>query len=134
MLVTQLCPTLCNPMDCSPPPGDLPDPGIELKSPAFPALAERFFTISTTIAQAKLLNLNNSIVVFDWLFINWAVSIKGFPLIFKKVSYHFMENRWGNNGNGHILYFLGLQNHSSKMTASMKLKDTCFLEEKLWQT
>ena len=54
--VAQSCPTLCNPMDCSlpvssvhgifhagilrlpfPPPGDLPDPGIELKSPALQA-------------------------------------------------------------------------------------------------
>ena len=54
----------CNPMDCStpsssvygisqakywsglpfPPPGDLPDPGIELMSLASPALAGRFFT------------------------------------------------------------------------------------------
>ena len=48
--------TLCNPLDCSlpgssvhqilpfPPLGDLPDPGIETTSPAFPALAGRFFT------------------------------------------------------------------------------------------
>ena len=54
----QLCPTLCNPMDCSlpgssvhgilqarilewlscSPPGDLSDPGIEPTSPAAPAL------------------------------------------------------------------------------------------------
>ena len=61
-LVTKSCPTLCNPMDYSPPgcsvcgivqarilewvaifpsPGDLPDPGIELQSPE---LAGRFFT------------------------------------------------------------------------------------------
>ena len=51
MLVAQLCPTLCDPMDSSPPgssvhgvsrqeywqeflsPGDLPDPGIEPASP-----------------------------------------------------------------------------------------------------
>ena len=53
-LVTKSCPTLCNPMDCSPPgssfhgisqaktlewvsfpnPGDLPDPGLERASPA----------------------------------------------------------------------------------------------------
>ena len=55
--VTQSCPTLCDPMDCSPPgssmgfsrqehwsgllfpsPRDLPDPGIELASPISPAL------------------------------------------------------------------------------------------------
>ena len=58
----QSCPTLCNPMDCSlpgssvhgilqasrlpcPPPGDVPDPGIQ---PASPALAGGFFTTSTT--------------------------------------------------------------------------------------
>ena len=31
-----------------PPPGDLPDPGIEPTSSAFPALASRFFSNSTT--------------------------------------------------------------------------------------
>ena len=55
--VTQSCPALCNPMDCSPPgsavefsmqeywsglpcpsPGELPDPGIKPMSPASPAL------------------------------------------------------------------------------------------------
>ena len=57
MLVTQSCPTLCNPMDCSPPgssvhetfqarilerspfssPGDLPNPGFEPRSPVLQA-------------------------------------------------------------------------------------------------
>ena len=57
VLSLQLCPTLCDPMDCSspgssvhgilqarlpewvamPPPGDLPDPGIEPVSPTPPA-------------------------------------------------------------------------------------------------
>ena len=32
-----------------PPPGDLPNPGIEPVSPMSPALAGRFFTTSTTI-------------------------------------------------------------------------------------
>ena len=60
----QLCPTLCNPMVCSPPgssvcgilqarilewvaippPGDLPDSGIEPKSLMSPVFASRFFT------------------------------------------------------------------------------------------
>ena len=31
-----------------PPPGDLPDPGIEPASPALPALGSRFFTNSST--------------------------------------------------------------------------------------
>ena len=64
----QLCLTLCNPVDCSqqaslsmgfsgqeywsrlpcPPPGDLPNPGIEPTSLTSPALAGGFFTTSTT--------------------------------------------------------------------------------------
>ena len=32
------------------------------------------------------------------------------------------------------LYFLRLQNHLQMVTAAMKLKDTCSLEEKLLQT
>jgi len=43
------------------------------------------------------------------------------------------QNRWANNGNGDDFIFLG-----SKITAaddcSLKLKDTCSSEEKLWQT
>ena len=62
------CQTLFNPMDCSPPgssvhgfsgqeywsglpyppPGDLPDPGLELVPPVSPALADVFFTTSAT--------------------------------------------------------------------------------------
>ena len=41
-----------------------------------------------------------------------------------------MTNRWGNNGNSDRFYFLELQ----MVTAAMKLKDACFLEEKLRQT
>ena len=57
----QSCPTLCDPMDCSPlsmgffrqeywtglpfpSPGDLPNSGIKHVSPASPALAGGFFT------------------------------------------------------------------------------------------
>ena len=64
----QSCPTLCGPMNCSPPgssvhgilqarilewvpcppAGDLPDPGMEPRSLISPALANEFFTTSTT--------------------------------------------------------------------------------------
>ena len=47
-------------------------------------------------------------------------------------SHHFMANRWGNNGNNERL-FLGSQ-ITAVMTAAMKLKDACSLEEKLWPT
>ena len=39
----------------------------------------------------------------------------------------------GNSGNSVRLYFGGLQNHCI-LTAAMKLKDACSLEEKLWLT
>ena len=46
-------------------------------------------------------------------------------------SHHFMANRWGKNGISERLYFLGLQKSLQMVTAAMKLKDTCSLEEKL---
>ena len=46
-------------------------------------------------------------------------------------SYHFLANRWGNNGNSERLYFLGIQKSLQVVTAAMKLKDACSLEEKL---
>ena len=45
-----------------------------------------------------------------------------------------MANRWVNNGNRDRLYFLGLQKSLWMVTTVVKLKDTCSLEEKLWQT
>ena len=46
-------------------------------------------------------------------------------------SHHFMANGWGNNGNSERLFWRGLQNHHKMVTAAMKLKDTCSLEDKL---
>ena len=75
----QSCPTLWNPMDCSPqlplskgfsrqeywsglpcpPPVDLPDPGIEPASLMSPAIARRFFTTSITWEGLSTLYLYN---------------------------------------------------------------------------
>ena len=49
-------------------------------------------------------------------------------------SHHFMENRWGNNGNSDRLYFLRLQKSLQIVAAAMKSKDACSLEEKQWQS
>ena len=69
-------PTLCDPMNCSPPgssvhgilqakywswlphapPGDLPNPGTELTSLTSPTLASRFFTTSATWEALQRLN------------------------------------------------------------------------------
>ena len=43
-----------------------------------------------------------------------------------------MANRWGNNGNSETL-FLGAPKSLQMVTAAMKLKDACSLEEKLYQ-
>ena len=40
-----------------------------------------------------------------------------------------MENRWGNNGNCERLYSGGAPKSLQMVTAVMKLKDTCSLEE-----
>ena len=62
----------------------------------------------------------------------------GFKLSIQKTEYHgirshhFMENRWGNNGNSDRLYLAGGPPKSLQMvTAAMKLKDAYSLEEKL---
>ena len=47
-------------------------------------------------------------------------------------SHHFMANRWGSNGNSETLFSWALKS-LHMLTAAMKLKDTCSLEEKLWQ-
>ena len=44
-----------------------------------------------------------------------------------------MINRWGNNGNSEKL-FSWVPKSLQMVTAAMKLKDVCSLEEKLWQT
>ena len=44
-----------------------------------------------------------------------------------------MANRWGNNGNSDRLFWGGPKS-LWRVTAAMKLKDTCSLKEKLWPT
>ena len=44
-------------------------------------------------------------------------------------SYHFMANRWGNSGNSDRLYYGGAPKSLQMVTAAMKLKDACSLEE-----
>ena len=84
------CPTLCDPLDCSPPgssvhgilqarileqiavspPGDLPDPGIEPMSPVSPASAGRFFTTTPPEMQmAWKQNLCSLVGVQAWLWL-----------------------------------------------------------------
>ena len=81
ILKLQWCLTLCNPMDCSPPdssvpgtlqarilewvaippPGDLPDPGIEPRSLMSPTLAGGFLTPTATW-EAPQIPLDNVLI------------------------------------------------------------------------
>ena len=45
--------------------------------------------------------------------------------------HHLMANRWENNGNSVRLNFFWAPKPLQMVTAAMKLKDTCSLEEKL---
>ena len=49
-------------------------------------------------------------------------------------AHHFMANRWGNCGNSDRLYIFWAPKSLQMVTAAMKLKDTCSLEEKQWPT
>ena len=46
-------------------------------------------------------------------------------------SHHFMGNRWGNSGNSVRILGGGAPKSLQMVTAAMKLKDACSLEEKL---
>ena len=46
-------------------------------------------------------------------------------------SHRFMANRWGHNGNSERLFSWAPES-LQMLTAAMKLKNTCSLEEKLW--
>ena len=46
-------------------------------------------------------------------------------------SHQLLANRGGKSGSSDRVYFLGLQKSLQMVTATMKLKDSCFLEEKL---
>ena len=46
------------------------------------------------------------------------------------LSHHFMENRWENNGNSERLFSWAPES-LQMVSAAMKSKGACFLEEKL---
>ena len=49
-------------------------------------------------------------------------------------SHRFMANRWGNKWRQWQTLFSWAPKSLKTVTSAMKLKDTCSLEEKLWQT
>ena len=107
--VTQSCPTLCDPMNCSTPGllvhhqppeftqthvyrlGNAIQPSHPLTSPSPPAP-------NCSQHQSLFQSVNSSHEVAKVLeFQNWYL--------------HFMANRWRKSGNRGRFYFLGLQNH-----------------------
>ena len=113
--VLQSCPTLCNPMECSPsmgfsrleywsgllcpPPGNLPDPGIEPTSLMSPALAGRFFTTSATWeALSYLFSLHDSctFIVLYWCLSSLPVSASSLVLL--------SQSCFGSSGSFVFLY------------------------------
>ena len=49
-------------------------------------------------------------------------------------SHHFMANRWGKQWKQWEALFLGAPKSMQLVTAALKLKDVCSLEEELWPT
>ena len=71
----------------------------------------------------------------------WKRRVKNLDLnsTFRKLRswhpvYHFMANRWGKQRKQWDTLFWGTLKSLQMVTATMKLKDTCSLEEKLWPT
>ena len=98
--VTQSCPTLCNPMDCSPPgssvhgdspgnntgllfpsSGDLPDPGIEPRSPTLQA--------DSALWVSREAHINDVEYLFMYLLVismsSWEKCLLIFQLIFLSI-------------------------------------------------
>ena len=68
--------------------------------------------------------------MWQWLFQNLCkCQIKSLCIQF----HHFMANGCRKNGNSDRLFYLTLKSLWT-VIAALKLKDTCSLEEKLWQT
>ena len=86
--VAQSSPTLCDPMDCSPPgssvhgifqarilewvaissPGDLPDPGVKRVSPVSPSLSGTLFTTELSGKSSLALIIAFQVfTIYDWL-------------------------------------------------------------------
>ena len=119
--------------------GDLPNPGIESTSPVYPILAGGFFTSepmgkainfsqyqsisqygNQCVSHTTLLftMFNSDSILYPLLKLNVYIFKQRLKFLFVYnvsmdflCSYHFMANRWGNNGNSDRFYFLRLQNH-----------------------
>ena len=123
----QLCPTLYNPMDCSlprssvglseqeylgglpcPPPGDLPEPGIEPESLVSSVLAGRFFTTSATW-EAQVYSRCYASVSHPTCSLKFPSWHRGFRQCKAgRIRDHGISERGGNRGQWHEVEPLAL--------------------------
>ena len=71
----------------------------------------------------------------EWFWIIQGVNCIGPYLgtgcLFGSICYHFMANRWENNGNSDRLFFSWAPKSLQMVSAAMKLKDGCSLPIKV---
>ena len=131
--VAQLCPTLSDPMDWSLPGssihGIFQARVLEWGASAFSGYADDTTLMAESEEELKSLLMKVREEWKSWLKIQHS-KIEDHGIW----SYHFMANRWGNNGNSEQSLFSWAPKSLQKVTEAMKLKDICFLKEKQWQT
>ena len=108
-LVTQLCPTLCNPMDCSPPgssvhggfsrqeywsglpcpPGDLPNPGMELGSYALQvdSLPAELSGKPKCVCVCVCVCVIHLFIEYNWLSVSFTCTAKWFSTLLLSPSH-----------------------------------------------
>ena len=93
---------------------------FQLSLSLFPVVSKQHRSVNlTSVSQFFLLGLSDDPELQSFLFIlflsMYQRSYQGSPFSENYGhgirSHQFMANRWGNNGNSDILYFLELQNH-----------------------
>ena len=102
-----------------------------LSSPSFTVQKHQFFSAQLSLwfnSHIHTWLLEKPLLWLDGL---WWIN-KYFQGIFR--SHHFMANIWGNSTNSGWFHFWGAPKSLQMVTAAMKLKDACSLEEKLWPT
>ena len=91
----------------------------------------RYADDNTLMAQSEKLKSLLMRVKEESEKVGLKLNIQKTKVIASSGSHHFMANKWGNNGE---TSFQGAPKSLQMVTAVMKLKDACSLEEKLWPT
>ena len=119
-------------------PGDLPNPGIESRSPALQVYSLPTKPPGKPPGYTSLLPVKHRAIPHFSIWRNIAL-LSGLLSFAHCGSCAWnaahplkaMGNRWGNSENGVRLYFWGAPESLQMVTAAMELKDAYSLEEKL---